>query len=402
MIIDNKGHLVWFQPLPGKDFATDFRVQRYHSQPVLTLWHGIIRLGTGDGEAEIYNNHYQQITPPIRAANGLRADFHEFQLSRRNTALITAYHSVFIDARSVGGSAHQDTLDGVVQEIDIPTGLVLFQWDSLDHVPLKGSHGPVKAPYNYFHLNSIDEGSDGNLIISGRNTWSAYKVNRHTAKTMWVLGGAHSTFRMGPGAQFAWQHDVRVHGSGDRTVTMYDDGAWPFVHNSRGLILHLDLKHKLATSVLQDNHQPALVAHFEGNMQQLPDGHEFIGWGQEPYFSEFDQTGRMIFDARFVDENVSYRSWRFPWFGAPVTPPDVTAHASGSKMKVWVSWNGATSVRSWRLLAGSSPTSLRAVSTVRKQDFETTLKAHAQPYVAVLALGTHGRVLGRSSVVPVH
>jgi len=401
MILDRQGQLVWFHPLPGNHFAADFRVQRYHGQRVLTWWQGIIRLGTGDGEDVIYNNAYQPVTA-VDAANGLKADFHEFQLSRRGTALITAYHSVFIDARAVGGSAHQDTLDGVVQEIDIPTGLVLFQWDSLDHVPLAGSHGPLKAPYNYFHLNSIDEDADGNLIISGRNTWSAYKVNRRTARTMWVLGGRHSTFAMGRGTQFAWQHDVRVRGRGDRLVTVYDDGGAPFVHNSRGLTLRLDLKHRRASVARQDDHVPPLRALFEGNLQRLPDGHDFVGWGQAPYFSEFDRSGRMIFDARFADRNVSYRVWRFPWSGYPQTTPDVAAQAKRRRMTAWVSWNGATNVAVWRLLAGPSPALLRRVGRARRRNFETAITARRALYVAVEAVDHAGHVIGRSATIPVH
>ncbi len=399
MIIDRKGQLVWFMPLPGRDFATDVREQRYQGHPVLTFWRGIIRLGTGDGEADIYNTRYQQIAA-IRAGNGLRDDFHEFQISRRGTALITAYHPVFIDARSVGGSTHQDTLDSVVQEIDIPTGLVLFQWDSLDHVPLAGTYGPLKKPYNYFHLNSIDEDSDGNLIISGRNTWSAYKVDRHTAKTIWVLGGRRSTFKMGSGAQFVFQHDVRVRGKGDREATIFDDGGAPFVHDARGLVLRLDPRHRQATVLRQDHHTPALTPLFEGNMQLLPDGHDFIGWGQAPYFSEFE-NGHMIFDARFVDQNLSYRAWRFPWNATPASPPDLAAHASGNKMTVWASWNGATTVSSWQLLAGGSSTALRAIRKVSKVKFETAIPASTASYVAVQALNASGKVIGRSATIPV-
>ena len=82
----------------------------------------------------------------------------------------------------------------MAQEIDIPTGLVLFQWDSLDHVPLSAGYtqaaraahiaNGIGNPYDYFHINSIALDRDGNLLISARNTWAVYKVNHHT-------GGGH-------------------------------------------------------------------------------------------------------------------------------------------------------------------------------------------------------------------
>ena len=52
-------------------------------------------------------------------------------------------------------------LDSVVQEIDIKTGLVLYQWDSLDHVPLADSYEAMPAtaggPFDYFHINSVQQ-----------------------------------------------------------------------------------------------------------------------------------------------------------------------------------------------------------------------------------------------------
>ena len=397
MILDSTGKLIWFDPVPGKDFATDLRVQRYQGNPVLTWWDGIIRKGVGEGEAVIYDTAYNQ-RAAVRAANGLKADFHEFQLTRRGTALITSYHSVFINARSVGGSRHQATLDGVVQEIDIPTGLVLFQWDSLDHVPLTGSHGPIKSPYNYFHINSIDQDFDGNLIVSGRNTWSVYKVNHRTGATMWVLGGKHSTFTMGRGTRFAYQHDVRVRTTHDRVVTVYDDGGSPFVHQSRGITLRLDMRHKRASLIRRDLHRPALRAKFEGNLQRLPNGDDFIGWGEPPYFSEFDRRGRMIFDARFVGPNLSYRVWRFRWNATPLSLPDVAAHTGRGRTTVWASWNGATDVFLWRVLGGPTPTSLRPVGTFRKRNFETQMSVRPQSYIAVDALDARGQLMRESTV----
>jgi Arylsulfotransferase (ASST) len=400
MILDSKGRLVWFKAFRRKHFVSDFRVQRLYGKPVLTWWEGVIRLGTGDGADVIYDQSYHEVGA-VHAANGLTTDFHEFQLTSRGTALITSYFSVFDDARSVYGSRHQDVAEGIVQEIDIPTGLVLFEWDSLDHVPLKGSYGPLKAPYNYFHLNSVDEDLDGNLIISGRNTWSAYKVNRLTAKTMWILGGTHSSFKMRPGTRFAYQHDVRVRSRGDRIVTVFDDGGSPFVHHSRALTLRLDFRHRRVSRVREDDHRPTLWSQFEGNVQQLPRGHLFVGWGQQPYFSEFDGNGRMIFDARFVDANITYRAWRLPWRGTPASLVAVAAHKRGRRATIWVSWNGATNVSFWRVLGGRSANSLTPIRVVRKRGFETAIKTRSRPWVAIEALDRAGRAIGLSAAVRV-
>jgi Arylsulfotransferase (ASST) len=412
-LIGPNGGLIWFDPVPENDAATDFREQHYHGQPVLTWWQGNEAAGVGSGEGMIVNSSYQ-VVKVVSAGNGLTADLHEFELTPRGTALILAEYPVIVNGASVKGSTREVVLDSVVQEIDLATGLVVFQWDSLDHVPLTASYSslPTKphvangiwAPFDYFHANSIEPDRDGNLLISGRNTWALYKVNRRTAAVMWTLGGKSSSFRLGPGASFALQHDVRVRAFGDKFLTMFDDGAGPpYVHpQSRALKLELNLKHMTADVVSQRDHSPPLLSRYEGSDEQLPDQDDFIGWGQQPYFSQYNAQGKLVFDGRFVDNNISYRAYRFHWSGTPATPPAVATSRQGRKMTVYVSWNGATSVSSWRVFGGSSATALKPVATARKSGFETAITTGARGYVAVQALGSGNHPLGsRSAVVQV-
>jgi hypothetical protein len=174
------------------------------------------------------------------------------------------------------------------------------------------------------------------------------------------------------------------------------------VHNeSRAITVRLDSSGKVATLVSQEQHSPALAAAFEGNVQALPGGDQFVGWGQQPYFSEYNAKGQMMFDARFVDSNSSYRAYRFPWTGKPAAPPAVTVTTLGNSADVYVSWNGATQVASWRVLAGPASDSLQAVVTAPNQGFESQIAIATQPYVAVQALDAAGRTLATSSVVHV-
>jgi hypothetical protein len=412
-LIGPNGGLIWFDPVPQNEAATDFREQYYQGKPVLTWWQGNEAAGVGSGEDVILNSSYQ-LVKVVNAGNGLTADLHEFELTPRGTALITAEYPVIVNASSVKGSTAEVVLDAVVQEIDIPTGLVLFQWDSLDHVPLTATYSglPSKAhvangignPFDYFHVNSIQPDLDGNLLISSRNTWAVYKVNRSTGKIMWTLGGKSSSFKLGPGASFAFQHDVRSRAFGDQFLTMFDDGAGPpYVHSqSRALKLELNLKHMTADVVSQHDHSPPLLSSFEGSDEQLNNHDDFVGWGQQPYFSEYNSAGKLVFDGRFVDNNLSYRAYRFPWSGTPAMPPSVATSRQGRKMTVYVSWNGATNVASWRVFGGSSATALKPVATVRKGGFETAITTGARSYVAVQALGAKSHPLGsRSAVVQV-
>jgi hypothetical protein len=169
---------------------------------------------------------------------------------------------------------------------------------------------------------------------------------------------------------------------------------------SRGITVRLDDKAKTATLVSEDIHSPALAASFEGNVQELANGDEFLGWGQQPYFSEFNPQGERLFDGRFVDANSSYRAYRYPWTGTPVGAPAVVASTAASTTNVYVSWNGATQVAVWRVLSGPSADALQAVVTAPKAGFETQIPIPAQPYVAVQAIDSAGQIIATSNAVP--
>jgi hypothetical protein len=404
MILDPYGTLIWFKSLPGDDSASDFRVQTYQGAPVLTWWQGYVSAGIGVGEDVINDSSYRQIAV-VHASNGLAADLHEFQLTSRNTALITAYYPVYWDTSSLRGPKRQTVLDSVVQEIDIPTGLVLFQWDSLDHVSISDSYSGLPkfagSPFDYFHVNSIDPDDDGNLIISGRNTWAAYKLSHQTGAVIWRLGGKHSTFKLAPGTYWAFQHDVRHRAQNDQFITIFDDDAGPpTIHSqSRGIKLVLDLKHKTAHQVASHLHSPSVTTNFEGNFQQLPNRDDFVGWGQAPYFTEYDRNGRELFDGQFVAATPSYRAYRLPWSGTPQSVPAVAAVGHGRTVTVYASWNGATHIRSWRVLGGPSATALSPIATATKRGFETAITTGTQPYVAVQPLDWSGRVMATSATI---
>jgi hypothetical protein len=397
-IVDPNGQLIWFDPLPS-GMASDLEVQQYHGQPVLTWWQGYSAQGMGFGQDMIYNTSYNPVAV-VKAGNGLSADLHEFQITPQGTALITAYYPV--NWPRCGCTV----FDSVVQEIDIPTGLVLYQWDSLDHVPLSASYKPkprANGSWDYFHINSIQQDYDGNLVISARNTWAAYKLDHRTGKIVWTLGGKYSTFRMKPGTSFAFQHDVEVRARGDHWITVFDDGGGlPNVHSqSRGIELWLSFKNKSAWLRGQWLHSPSLIADFEGNVQLLPKSYKFLGWGAQPYFTEYDQYGRVILDGRFVSQTASYRAYRFSWSATPATPPALVASASNGSMTLYMSWNGATGVASWRALAGSSPSAMQAVGTAPKTSFETSITVPRQQYAQVQALDSSGNVIGTSAPVTV-
>ncbi len=407
MIMDNRGQLVWFHPLKLTKGVTDFRAQRYRGKPVLTWWRGkLSNVGVGSGWYTIYDTSYRQVEE-VRPGNGLVGDVHEFRLTSRDTALMTIYHRRHVDLTAIGGPKDGLIWDGIVQEVDIPTGRVLFEWHSYPQIGVQESYstpppkhlGTKPFPYDYIHLNSIDEEPNGNLLVSGRNTHAVYEVSRRTGKVLWRLGGKKSDFRLGRGAQFAWQHDARRQPDG--TVTVFDNGATPEVEKfTRVLVLRLDGTHKRATLVRSYHHPRRLLSPFEGNAQFLPDGHVFVGWGGWPYVSELDRQGHVLFDAYFghgkkpgADAD-TYRAYRFVWHGRPTAPPAIAV----AGRTVYVSWNGATEVSRWQVLVGKANDDLAVRAVAKKRGFETAVLFPRDKgrFIAVQALDRKGRVLGVS------
>lgn len=399
MILDTNGRLVWF--LHTAQTPMDLRVQQYQGKPVLTWWQGNIINGYGQGSCVIYDTSYHQVAT-VQAANGLMADLHEFRITPQDTALITVYQTTTADLSSMGGSNNAQVLNCVAQEIDIATGKLLFEWRSLDHVPLEESYQKVASgsPFDYFHINSIAVAPDNSLIISARNTWTVYKVSRPSGAILWRLNGKKSDFSMGQGANFYWQHDVQPQGANQ--LTIFDDGASPPEEaQSRGILVSLDSTAKKASLVRQYTHPARLLAANQGSVQILPDGRVFVGWGAQPYFSEFTQDGRLVLDGRFPANDQSYRAYSYNWTGQPTDTPALVIGPNGAGgSTVYASWNGATELFRWQVTAGKSPNALKPVATALHTGFETAISVNtAGPYFGVTALDRSGKVLGRSSPV---
>jgi hypothetical protein len=406
MILDQSGRLLWFKPLPTNTSATNLRVQEYEGRPVLTWWQGDITVhGYGLGNDEIIDSAYSTVAA-VHAGNGYSADLHDFQLTGRGTALITAYNPIRCDLSSVGGPSSGAVTDGVFQEVDVRTGLVRFEWTSLDHVGLDESYehagrSSTTSPFDFFHINSLNLDSDGSVLVSARNTWTVYDVDGHSGQVIWRLGGRRSSFTAGPGTRTAWQHDPRPLANG--TISIFDNGASPRVHGeSRGIVLEVNPQQRNARLVAQFTHVAPLVAESQGNMQALENGDWFLGWGQLPFFSEYGPDGTLLFDAHFPTHTQSYRSFRFPWTGTPSHGPAFVLQTGRGPATVFASWNGATLVASWRVLAGRDPATLAPVAQVPRSGFETPIAlpgGTTGPDLAVQALDSGEHVLATSAAV---
>jgi hypothetical protein len=353
------------------------------------------------------DSHYRTLLE-IPGANGLPADLHDFQLLPHGVAYTTAYNPIRCDLTPVKGAAGGALVDTAIQEIDLRTGLVRWEWHSLDHIGPAESEVEVPhdtTPWDYFHLNSLDPEPDGDLFISARSTWAGYQLQGSTGTVRWRLGGNRSSFQMGPGTKLAWQHDGRVLAGGE--ITFFDDGSNPPIHSqSRAVRIALDFAHHRARLVGSITHRPPLLAASQGNAQTLAHGDVLVGWGGVPAISQYTPTGTPLFDAHLPLEMAFYRAFRHPWSARPLEPPRVSAslNATGEETILHASWNGATGVAAWRLLAGQHPGALSPRATIPDDGFESSATLPAKyAYVTAQALDQRGHVLatsGAAGVIP--
>jgi len=405
MIVDQHGQLVWFHPLPSGDSATNFQVQSYEGKPVLTWWQGkILGVGFGQGENLIYNGAYQQIAQ-VKAGNGYHADLHEIRLTPQGTAWIDIFDPIHANLTSVKGSSNGILSDSVIEEIDVKTGLVMWEWHALGHIAITDSFNPLPGgdrPWDYVHINSVDPGSSGDVLLSGRNTWTLYDVNMRTGGFNWRLGGGgRSDFKLGPGVKFYWQHDAEFQPGG--LISVFDNGSDPPKEKqSRGLLLAPNFSNHTVRLVKQfTNPTKTLLAESQANMLSLPGGDWLLGYGRLPNFTEFDSSGHVLFDATLGKNVQNFRTYLSPWSGHPGSTPALAIQSGAAgTLTVAASWNGATEVASWQVLAGASPTSLTPTASAPKSGFQTSIAVKPTPaYLAVRALNASGGVIGLSPTI---
>lgn len=440
LMLDNAGNPIWFRPLRDANLMnTDFRKQKLFGKPVLTFWQGTlvtppVYTNAPAGSSEpgscfyIMDRSYRVIKK-VKARKGFTSDVHEFLLTPRNTALFLSTKTVAMDLTPYGGPANGYVQDFAIQEIDLKSNKLIFFWDALEHISLTDSYEPASSAvqsgniWDAFHLNSIGLTDDKHdIIVSGRNTWTIYKINKGSGDIIWRLGGQQSDFTIGTGASFSWQHDARF--LPNNTISLFDDNCCPSptipadTPPAHGMVLQLDLVNMNASLQRSYYHDPNIQVSSQGSVQTLANGHKFVGWGESQYYSEFNQAGNseanpaenLIYDAQMPGDNLSYRAYRNHWVGRPHYPPSIAVKSSSSsdgssssevgQVAVYASWNGSTQTVGWEVYAGARPHHLTKVKRAGRQGFETTILVDdSGPYFRLTALNAKGKVIGRSKTV---
>ncbi|MBO0802387.1 MAG: arylsulfotransferase family protein [Nocardiopsaceae bacterium] len=420
MIMDWDGELVWYSPPADTGtnvVCNNLSAQSYQGKPVLTWYNGHqLFAGTTQYDAGTFTIADETYTP-IATVSGFgdyTANMHECLLTSRGTAYITVTRQATADLTPIYGPANGQALDSGVQEIDIATGDLLFQWSGLDHIPVEETYGAYRStgPVDPYHFNSIAVAPDGNLLLCSRHTWTVYKISPATGAIIWRLGGKQSDFTMGSGADFAWQHHARPHGPKGTVISIFDDEAQSTrvqeASQSRAIFLQLDTTSMQASLLRSYTRPDGALADSEGSVQLLDGGRVLVGWGSQPYLTEFSLDGQVLLDGLLPDLGgtpdaffQSYRTLNFPWSATPAEIPAAAVRPGGTSSSVaYASWNGATEVARWTVLAGPRPTALAPAGSRDRTGFETAIPAaSAGPYFVAVAEDSRGRELGRSAPV---
>ena len=317
VIFDNNGNPIWYSKYP--DERRDMKVQHNCTLTMLAR--------NGGNHYNVFNTHYQQIATNW-AVNGYGVDEHELQVLADGTYFLVALASQTVDMSRyvVGGNPAASVAEQVIQEFD-SAGELIFQWRAWDFFDVRDESQFINllgSGFDFPHMNAIDVDTDGNILLSSRNTSEVTKINRDTGDIIWRLGGAHNqfTFINDPLNGTRNQHAVRMVTTND--YTMFDNGNLHSPPMSRAVEYRLDPTNLTATLIWQYPNPPtsSLYSYYMGNAQRLTNGNTLIDWavGNLPKLTEVRPDGTKAFEMNWAGGWEAYRTWRCPWQGSAVQP----------------------------------------------------------------------------------
>ncbi|CAN8100451.1 unnamed protein product [Discula destructiva] len=428
-IIDDDGQLIWSAV---ETQTTNPALQSYNGEDVITYWNGMIAgdIGRGYGKIVVMDTSYNvlhnvTLTEEIYAGGDTYdsyIDAHEALISSDNTILVTAYNTTQADLTSVGYGTAGWILDSMIFELDIETSEILWSWSAADHVdqiPFTASHEPISeiphwasTAWDYFHINAIVEYGDG-YLVSSRTLWNVYYIEKSTGNVIWYINGGDggnftlpADYSSKTGEElFKYQHDPRVLSTSSTglVLTLFDNnnfehGTILSPNTSYGLEIALNTQ-DFTTTLNQVLYDPADPVHTiaEGDRQTLANGGTFINYGFQPYAKEFNSAGDVIWSANWgTTGDGAYRARKYVFNGTPKTLPKIAITGSATEYSVYVSWNGATDVATWRLV-GCGPLGTIAVT---KSGFETKWSGVCSgSTVHAVGLTSAGLILGTTNSI---
>ncbi|MFG3253785.1 arylsulfotransferase family protein [Streptomyces sp. NPDC048172] len=375
-IYDNSGQLIYWKD--GK--YADLKAATYRGEPVLSVFSAT---SGGDGKYVLLDSSYRQVAE--FAMKGYTTDPHDFQVSPDGKrVLLLSYHPVKKDLSEYGGPKDATVTDAVVQEQDIETGEVTFEWSALDHIPLTETQVRLdEKEVDYVHFNSLAYEKDGTLLASARHSSTVYKIDMADGKIKWRLGGENSDFALpGLGDAFSFQHDARR--LKDGSISVFDNGNLANPQRSRGAVYTLDEAKKTATLTRDLQPDPPQYGSYVGSNNEMANGDQLVSYGNTGEIAEF-QGEAPVWAGAFPENYLTYRAQRADWKGTPSSRPSAVLRGD----RLAMSWNGSTEVRRWRVEVSGE-----RAKEVKRTGFETRTRISGSPEkVRITALDAKGNPL---------
>ncbi|RMZ76557.1 hypothetical protein DV737_g4751, partial [Chaetothyriales sp. CBS 132003] len=427
-IYDNHGNLV-YSGFAGAGGGTshNFHVCNVNGTDNLCYITGAQNVGYLRGYGVIMDNTLTAVTS-VKSGGGIsNFDEHEFNIvdDARNV-LMTSYTPEPFDLTNWGVTTGQGwVMNNYFQKLELGTNRLLYEWSAMDHIPIdettvvpnstevSGTGLNPTSPWDWFHINSVDQNADGDYLISARHVSTIYKISGQTGSVIWRLGGKRSDFSFPEHQNFTFQHDARWREENATTtiISLFDNGSNGYNNTKRyssGLILKLDHTDNSVTFLHQYVCPNQLLSTSQGNLQLLgPNSawdraNTFHGWGSNAYISEYLNNGTMVQSGFFAATGtMNYRAFKYNYTMNPTDAPALYtfARTNSSHTVYYMSWNGATRVASWRMYGAASRNGPWMVIDVTQKDgFETMFVAprfHA--WALVESLDADGKAIRNNS-----
>ena len=403
-IYDNRGNLVYsgFGGTGGGP-SHNFHVCNVNGTDNLCYISGSQNVGYVRGQGVIMDDTFTDVTS-IKSGGGVaNFDEHEFNVvDDGKNVLMTLYDPTPYDMIDWDITTGQGwIMNCYFQKIEIGTNRLLFEWASLDHVApnqttvapsttdVSGTGFDPTLPWDYFHINAVDQFANGDYLVSGRHVSTVYRVSGQDGSIIWKLGGMASDFTFPKGLNFSFQHDARVREDNktNTIISLFDNASNGYNQTARassGMILNLD--HTANTVSLLRKYGPfkGLLSASQGDVQVVPEGapwdsaNMFLGWGNNAYISEYTNDGTLVQEGVFATSGtMNYRAFKYNYTTNPTDNPALYmyAHNQSTGTVYYMSWNGATKVQQWRMYGADNKAGpWSVIDTVDTQGFETTFR----------------------------
>jgi len=265
----------------------------------------------------IYNQNIELIDSVINPTN-YTIDMHDLVALKNGHYMMLLDRQIQMDMSKIvdGGKPNAAIVDNVLVETD-GKGNIFWTWSAFEHLQITDATPAVDLTMNIidlFHINSIFEDNNGNILISIRHFDEIALIDKQTKQFIWRFGGQYSknnqftilNDKINGFVGFSHQHTASILPNGN--ILMFDNGNLKPVQYSRAVEYSLNHQNKTATKVWEYRNNPDIYTFVMGSAYRLENGNTLICWGwSKNAFTEVRPDNTITAEATFEQTNAIYR-----------------------------------------------------------------------------------------------